>query len=83
MQRGFLWVSYNESGRRIGEHHPKARYTNRDVELVLSLRAQGLSIRQISEKMEIPYSTVARYLRGELRSQTVAHWEKMPCESGA
>ena len=42
----------------MGEHHPKARYTNHDVETVRQLRDDGLSYNAIAKAMEMPKSTV-------------------------
>lgn len=38
------------SGRRIGQEHPRAKFTDREVELTLWLREQGLSLSQIARQ---------------------------------
>lgn len=63
-------VAVNEAGLPIGEDHPKARYTNREVELVLQLRDQGASYGSISRTMDMPKSTVRNICTGLTRCQT-------------
>jgi len=45
-------------GLRRGEHHPKAKLTDHEVELVRSLRSEGLSFAKIALKMEMGKTTV-------------------------
>lgn len=63
-------VAVNESGLPIGEDHPKARYTNHEIELVLQMRDQGASYGEIAQKMEMPKSTVQAICSGRSRCQT-------------
>jgi len=46
-------IGVNEKGLRVGEDHPKAKLTNRDVELIRRLHEEGLSYRTIAEKFEV------------------------------
>jgi len=45
-------VGVNELGRRIGEDHPKAKLTDRQVEM----------IRQLHEDYHVPYSIICEVL---------------------
>ncbi len=65
-------IAVNNRGLRVGEDHQHARYTNREVELVLELRDSGLSYRQIACQMEMPRSTVASICTGRRRNQLPA-----------
>ncbi|EOI7372953.1 TPA: hypothetical protein ACJFUB_004440 [Yersinia enterocolitica] len=44
--------------RNIGERHYLAKYSDHDVDLCRELHEEGLSVRIIAEKMEMPVSTV-------------------------
>ncbi|MER1940493.1 hypothetical protein ABS755_07265 [Castellaniella sp. FW104-16D08] len=61
-------VALNENGRRIGEDHPNARYTNHEIDLVLTLRDQGASYGEIARKMDMPKATVQAICNGRSRS---------------
>jgi hypothetical protein len=61
----------NERGYRIGEDHQRARYTDHEVELVHALRDMGMSMREISDKLEMPVTTVWSFLSGRCRCQTM------------
>ena len=68
------WIALNSSGRRIGQEHPRAKFTDREVELTLQLREQGLSLSEIARKMEVSKSTVSRWVNGTSRGQPAARW---------
>ena len=51
-------VKRNAEGRRVGESHPKAELTDRDVELMRELRDEGRSYRWLAKTFEIPKRTV-------------------------
>lgn len=65
-------VAVNDGGRAIGQDHVNARYLDSDVERVIGLRAEGYTLRQISEMMEMPIRTLRGYLDGSRRCQSVA-----------
>ena len=50
-----------EQGVKLGR--PELTDENERVANVLELRAQGLTLRQISEELQIPFATVARYAK--------------------
>ncbi|TAN29576.1 MAG: hypothetical protein EPN31_06210 [Castellaniella sp.] len=69
-------VALNEHGLPIGEDHPKARYTNHEVDLVLALRDQGASYGEIARKMDMPKATVQAICNGRARCQTPYQYSK-------
>lgn len=63
----------NESGLRIGEGHPRATLTDREVDLVRVLHEKhGMSYGKLAEKFEQHKGTIAKICRYERRSQTAA-----------
>ena len=68
------WIAFNSAGRRIGQEHPRAKFTDRDVEMAIQLSYEGFSLSEISLNLEIPKSTICRWLSGESRGQAVARW---------
>lgn len=62
-------VKLNEKGRRVGDSHPRSRYSDHDVELILQLKAEGFSVRSIAKMMEMPFSTVGAICSGRARCQ--------------
>ena len=75
-------VAVNESGLRIGEDHPKARYTNHEIDLVLQLRDQGASYGEIAAKMDMPKSTVQDICNGRRRNQYPAEFKQVRIPDG-
>ena len=68
-------VMVNDHGRAIGEDHVNARYLDRDVQLALSLRAEGYTYKEISAMLDMPIRTLRDYLSGRRRCQSVAGWK--------
>ncbi|MBU0593349.1 MAG: hypothetical protein KKH74_06375 [Gammaproteobacteria bacterium] len=68
-------VAVNESGYRIGEDHPNARYTNGDVEMVLRLRDEGKGYGTIAKLVDMPKSTVRDICRSLRRCQCIANYK--------
>ena len=62
-------VAVNDAGLRVGEDHPRARYTDGEVAMVHTLRDDGWSYRAIADKLEMPKSTVRNISRGLQRCQ--------------
>ncbi len=63
----------NARGYRIGESHHRAKISDSDVQLILELRAAGLSYRAIAAKWDdgvtISRSTVRDICLGRIRAQ--------------
>lgn len=72
-------VKFNERGDRIGESNPAAVLTDRDVELLLELRAEVdergkalHSYRWLAEKFEVSRDAVKSICLGRRRNQSIA-----------
>ncbi len=72
----FRIVQVNDDGHVVGEDHPRARYTDADVDAVFALRSDGFSLREISKKMEMPLRTVRDYLAGRRRCLGAVDYKK-------
>lgn len=69
-------VPLTRDGRRIGEGHQNAKYTDREVDLVRRLRDGGMPYRRIARKMDMPLSTVWAICACEIRAEIPDHWER-------
>lgn len=67
-----LHVAINENGARIGEAHPRAKFTDADVDLLFELVDQGMTSAQIAAKLEMSLDTVKKIRCGQRRAQTCA-----------
>ncbi len=68
-------VAVNDAGQRIGEYHPQAKMSDREVELFLSLRDEGWSYQQLADKFEISKSQARNICKGYKRCQVPASWK--------
>lgn len=64
----------NEHGRRIGEGHPKARYSDAMVQAVQNLAAMGICRMTIAKTLRMPYTTVLSLVSGRTRCQSPDRW---------
>jgi hypothetical protein len=62
-------VKVNEQGRRIGESHQNTSLSDHDVELILALRDEGLTLSEIAEKFEVTKGCVWKIVHGHRRGQ--------------
>jgi hypothetical protein len=62
-------VAVNARGNRVGEDHPCAVLTDRDVELLFQLREEGWGYRRIAGKLECSKSLVRKIVKGMARAQ--------------
>ena len=62
-------VLVNCAGQVIGQDHHRARLTDADVDMIVELRAEGLTYPQIAEKFEISKGQAHDYCTGRRRSQ--------------
>ena len=69
----------NDEGRRIGEGHPRARYTDATVEEILRLNADGVSSQSVAVVLGMPPSTVRSIVNGQARRQEPTVMEKWKC----
>ena len=64
-------IAVNDKGMRIGEDHQRARYTDRDIELVFMLKSEDKSVREIAGFIGMSKSQVWNILSGRHRCQLV------------
>ena len=57
----------NAQGRRIGEHNPGAKLRDHEVDLVLALHDEGMSLAKIAEKFEVTKSCIGHIVPGRRR----------------
>ena len=62
-------VLVNSAGQVIGQDHHRARLTDADIDLIVELRAEGLTYPQIAEKFEISKGQAHDYFTGRRRGQ--------------
>lgn len=68
------YVGISEAGARCGEDHPRARLTDREVDLVFALREAGLRYQDIADKLDVGKSTVADILKYRRRIARAVRW---------
>lgn len=87
-------VQVNERGRRIGETHPRAKFTDHEIDLIRELAEPelapdgrvirpGLTYREICAKFEIPQTEggreyVGKIVRCEKRAHIPAKAKRIP-----
>ena len=59
----------NENGRRIGEGHPRARYSDSLTNRVFDMKEAGVSSETVSKILGIPASTIRSMANGQARRQ--------------
>lgn len=69
-------VGVNEKGLRVGEDHPRAKLTNRDVELIRRLHEEGMSYRKIAIKFDVSVMLVCYICTYRRRSSTAVAFKK-------
>jgi hypothetical protein len=70
-------IGINEKGRRIGEDHPLARFSNHDIDLMQRLKDEGVSLRRIAEIMECSVDQVKSVSCGRRRGQYPARFKRV------
>ncbi len=69
-------IAVSETGRPLGENHPKAVLTDNEVEQLLMLRQQGYTYQWLVDKFDVCKSTVASICRGRTRCQPKLKWKQ-------
>ena len=69
-----LMIALNEAGYRIGQYHHNATLTDRDVELMLRLRADGYGWKRLARTFDCGVRTVRDVCAGTRRAQVPASW---------
>lgn len=72
-------VAVNEQGRIIGEDHPNAKLTDREVEVMRTMHENGCGLTELARAFEVSKRTVWRIVTYRMRAQTIAgHRRKQP-----
>lgn len=61
-------VLLSDTSVRVGVSSPKAKYSDQDLIHCFDLRLAGLSLREISQKMDIPMRTLRDIFSGKRRA---------------
>lgn len=61
-------VLLSDASVRVGVSSPKAKYSDQDLIHCFDLRLAGLSLREISQKMDIPIRTLRDIFSGKRRA---------------
>ena len=69
-----VMVPVGQKGVALGEWHHQAKYTDREVETLLSLWHGGATVSEIARTMEIPKSTVWAICHGFMRAKIPTDW---------
>jgi len=70
-------VAVNESGRRIGESHPRAKLSDHEIDLIRQLAEEGLTVAQIARKFEISKGAAGDIITCRRRAQTPARFKRV------
>ena len=70
------WVAVSKKGIPIGESAARAKYTDKEIGFVFSLREEGMSYSEIARLMDMPRSTCHAIISGKMRAQVVDRWKK-------
>lgn len=70
------YVALSKKGFPIGESAARAKYTDKEIDMVFQLREEGLPYRQIAKIMDIPRSTCFAICHGLMRAQLVYRWKR-------
>lgn len=75
-------VGVNDLGLRVGEDHVNARLTNAEVDLLLTLRDEGMSYRELAEKFDISKSGARKICKGQTRCQCATRYKAVHVADG-
>lgn len=73
-----MLVAVNEQGRVIGEDHPNAKLTDREVELMRTMHEQGIGLTELARGFEVQKKTVWKIVTYRQRAQTIAGHRRKP-----
>lgn len=71
-------VAVNDQGRVIGEDHPNAKLTDREVELMRTMHEEGAGLTELARGFEVSKRTVWRIVTYRMRAQTIAGHRRKP-----
>jgi DNA invertase Pin-like site-specific DNA recombinase len=68
------YCARNDMGRPIGETHPMAKLSDKQVDQMHALREQGMGVSAIARQFKISKSQAWKILEGHSRGQWAARW---------
>lgn len=74
-------VAVNEQGRIIGEDHPNAKLTDREVELMRTMHEEGAGLMELARGFEVSKRTVWKIVTYRMRAQTIAGHRRKPTKA--
>ncbi len=71
-------VAIGERGGRLGEDNGRAKLTNGEVELILTLHHQHkMTYAVLADKFDVSVSLIGKICRHERRAEVVASWRAL------
>ena len=68
-------IGLNDAGHRVGQFNPAAVLTDRDVELMLRMRAaHGWGYKRLAKAFEVSASQARNICKGLKRAQVATRW---------
>lgn len=77
-----LLIGVNERGLRVGDSHHNARLTNAEVDLLLTLRDEGWSYRELADKFDLSKGGARKICKGQTRCQIAVRYKSVPVRCG-
>ncbi len=78
MATGIRVCGVNDAGMVVGQDHHLAKHSDHDIDLMVALKAEGLTYLQIAVKFECSKSAVADYCKGRRRGHLVVGQKRLP-----
>lgn len=70
-------IGVNEAGRRVGEDHPAADLSDREIELMRDLHENhGIGYRRLARMFEVPRARVQRICKYRVRAQRPTRFKR-------
>jgi hypothetical protein len=70
-------VGINDKGRRVGQFHPQAKFSDHEIELVRALIESGMTHKEIKDKMDCSLDLIKKISCGD-RRQRPTKWKRAP-----
>jgi ribosome-binding protein aMBF1 (putative translation factor) len=71
-----VFVAVDENGLRIGEAHPNAKLSDKEVDQIRDLREQaGWGYEQLATAYNVPKVTIQMICTYQRRASTIARWK--------
>ncbi len=68
-------IGVNETGRRVGQSHPRSKYPDSLIDEVLRLLDDGIGRMAVAKILRIPYTTVRAIASGRIRNQQAVRFK--------